>query len=90
MVSSISSRNAPCSSSWCAVCNAKPQASYIDSNISGFVNLLKACKSANPQHAVVWAASILARLWVKFEGAFFGDRPDLPACESICCNEEGR
>ncbi|KAM7531172.1 hypothetical protein LguiB_034582 [Lonicera macranthoides] len=31
--------------------------SYIDSNIAGFVNLLEACKSANPQPAVVWASS---------------------------------
>lgn len=31
--------------------------SYIDSNIAGFVNLLEACKSANPQPAVAWASS---------------------------------
>ncbi|XP_058763864.1 UDP-glucuronate 4-epimerase 5-like [Vicia villosa] len=31
--------------------------SYVHSNIAGFVNLLEACKSANPQPAVVWASS---------------------------------
>ncbi|CAJ1943518.1 unnamed protein product [Sphenostylis stenocarpa] len=31
--------------------------SYIHSNIAGFVNLLEACKNANPQPAVVWASS---------------------------------
>ncbi|OIW10818.1 hypothetical protein TanjilG_27764 [Lupinus angustifolius] len=31
--------------------------SYIHSNVNGFVNLLEACKLANPQPAVVWASS---------------------------------
>nr|GMD94271.1 UDP-glucuronate 4-epimerase 3 [Ipomoea batatas] len=31
--------------------------SYIHSNIAGFVNLLEACKSSNPQPAIVWASS---------------------------------
>ncbi|MED6135929.1 UDP-glucuronate 4-epimerase 5 [Stylosanthes scabra] len=31
--------------------------SYVHSNIAGFVNLLEACKTANPQPAVVWASS---------------------------------
>ncbi|PKI49484.1 hypothetical protein CRG98_030101 [Punica granatum] len=31
--------------------------SYIHSNIAGFVNLLEACKSANPQPAIIWASS---------------------------------
>ncbi|KAE8650074.1 hypothetical protein Csa_010284 [Cucumis sativus] len=31
--------------------------SYVHSNIAGFVNLLEACKSANPQPAIVWASS---------------------------------
>ncbi|KAJ7944800.1 UDP-glucuronate 4-epimerase [Quillaja saponaria] len=31
--------------------------SYIHSNIAGFVNLLEACKSTDPQPAVVWASS---------------------------------
>ncbi|KAL3738026.1 hypothetical protein ACJRO7_019538 [Eucalyptus globulus] len=32
-------------------------ASYVHSNIAGFVNLLEVCKSANPQPAIVWASS---------------------------------
>ncbi|KAE9614199.1 hypothetical protein Lal_00016800 [Lupinus albus] len=32
-------------------------ASYVHSNIAGFVNLLEACRSANPQPAIVWASS---------------------------------
>ncbi|XP_057419498.1 UDP-glucuronate 4-epimerase 5-like [Lotus japonicus] len=31
--------------------------SYVHSNIAGFVNLLEACKSANPQPSIVWASS---------------------------------
>ncbi|OIV93940.1 hypothetical protein TanjilG_05643 [Lupinus angustifolius] len=31
--------------------------SYVHSNIAGFVGLLEACKSANPQPAIVWASS---------------------------------
>jgi len=31
--------------------------SYVHSNIAGFVNLLEACKNANPQPSVVWASS---------------------------------
>ncbi|XP_022923439.1 UDP-glucuronate 4-epimerase 3 [Cucurbita pepo subsp. pepo] len=31
--------------------------SYVHSNIAGFVSLLEACKSANPQPAIVWASS---------------------------------
>lgn len=31
--------------------------SYVHSNIAGLVTLLEACKSANPQPAVVWASS---------------------------------
>ncbi|KAM0015836.1 putative UDP-glucuronate 4-epimerase [Helianthus debilis subsp. tardiflorus] len=31
--------------------------SYVNSNVAGFVNLLEACKNANPQPAVVWASS---------------------------------
>ncbi|KAH1107720.1 hypothetical protein J1N35_011488 [Gossypium stocksii] len=31
--------------------------SYVQSNIAGLVTLLEACKSANPQPAVVWASS---------------------------------
>lgn len=31
--------------------------SYVHSNIAGFVTLLEACKTANPQPAVVWASS---------------------------------
>ncbi|XP_012567413.3 UDP-glucuronate 4-epimerase 5 [Cicer arietinum] len=31
--------------------------SYVHSNVAGFVNLLEACKSANPQPAIVWASS---------------------------------
>ncbi|XP_072977224.1 UDP-glucuronate 4-epimerase 1-like [Typha angustifolia] len=32
-------------------------ASYVHSNIAGLVTLLEACKSANPQPAIVWASS---------------------------------
>jgi len=32
-------------------------ASYVHSNIAGFVSLLEVCKSANPQPAIVWASS---------------------------------
>ncbi|MED6167259.1 UDP-glucuronate 4-epimerase 2 [Stylosanthes scabra] len=35
----------------------KNPSSYIHSNIAGFVNLLEACKSVNPQPAIVWASS---------------------------------
>ncbi|KAK4746011.1 hypothetical protein SAY87_012323 [Trapa incisa] len=35
----------------------KNPASYVHSNIAGFVNLLEVCKSANPQPAIVWASS---------------------------------
>lgn len=35
----------------------KNPASYVHSNIAGFVNLFEVCKSANPQPAVVWASS---------------------------------
>lgn len=31
--------------------------SYIHSNVAGWVSLLEACKSANPQPAIVWASS---------------------------------
>ncbi|KAF8389296.1 hypothetical protein HHK36_025989 [Tetracentron sinense] len=31
--------------------------SYVHSNIAGLVNLLEACKSANPQPSIVWASS---------------------------------
>lgn len=31
--------------------------SYVQSNIGGFVSVLEACKSANPQPAIVWASS---------------------------------
>ncbi|KAK8498513.1 hypothetical protein V6N11_013658 [Hibiscus sabdariffa] len=31
--------------------------SYVHSNIAGLVSLLEACKSANPQPAIVWASS---------------------------------
>ncbi|KAK9178643.1 hypothetical protein WN943_027835 [Citrus x changshan-huyou] len=31
--------------------------SYVNSNIAGFVNLLEACKTANPQPAIIWASS---------------------------------
>ncbi|GMH04115.1 hypothetical protein Nepgr_005954 [Nepenthes gracilis] len=31
--------------------------SYVHSNVAGLVNLLEACKSANPQPAFVWASS---------------------------------
>ncbi|KAL0311668.1 UNVERIFIED_CONTAM: UDP-glucuronate 4-epimerase 3 [Sesamum calycinum] len=31
--------------------------SYVHSNIAGLVNLLEACKNANPQPAIVWASS---------------------------------
>eukprot|EP00850_Spirogloea_muscicola_P016671 SM000137S00449 [mRNA] locus=s137:152713:155570:- [translate_table: standard] len=32
-------------------------ASYIHSNVAGFVSLLEACKAANPQPAIIWASS---------------------------------
>ncbi|KAL1828515.1 hypothetical protein ACET3Z_006927 [Daucus carota] len=32
-------------------------ASYVHSNIAGFVSMLEVCKSANPQPAIVWASS---------------------------------
>ncbi|KAM1141914.1 hypothetical protein ACFX2I_041827 [Malus domestica] len=32
-------------------------ASYVHSNIAGFVNLLEACKTANPQPSIIWASS---------------------------------
>ncbi|KAJ9679078.1 hypothetical protein PVL29_021110 [Vitis rotundifolia] len=32
-------------------------ASYIDSNLSGFVNLLEVCKGAEQQPAIIWASS---------------------------------
>ncbi|RAL53424.1 hypothetical protein DM860_007096 [Cuscuta australis] len=32
-------------------------ASYVHSNVAGFVTLLEACKDANPQPAIVWASS---------------------------------
>ncbi|XP_051137229.1 UDP-glucuronate 4-epimerase 4-like [Andrographis paniculata] len=35
----------------------KNPASYIHSNVNGFVSLLEACKSANPQPSIVWASS---------------------------------
>ncbi|RVW35252.1 UDP-glucuronate 4-epimerase 2 [Vitis vinifera] len=35
----------------------KNPASYIDSNLSGFVNLLEVCKEAKPQPAIIWASS---------------------------------
>ena len=35
----------------------KNPASYVHSNIAGLVAVLEACKSANPQPAVVWASS---------------------------------
>nr|APC94129.1 UDP-D-glucuronic acid 4-epimerase 3 [Albuca bracteata] len=35
----------------------KNPASYVHSNIAGLVTLLEACKSADPQPAVVWASS---------------------------------
>lgn len=35
----------------------KNPASYVHSNLAGVVNILEACKSANPQPAVVWASS---------------------------------
>ncbi|KAB5532362.1 hypothetical protein DKX38_019032 [Salix brachista] len=35
----------------------KNPASYVHSNIGGFVSLLEACKSMNPQPAIVWASS---------------------------------
>ncbi|KAK4350758.1 hypothetical protein RND71_030071 [Anisodus tanguticus] len=35
----------------------KNPGSYIHSNIAGLVNLFEACKSANPQPAIVWASS---------------------------------
>ncbi|KAL6004844.1 UDP-glucuronate 4-epimerase 3 [Asimina triloba] len=35
----------------------KNPASYVRSNIAGFVSLLEVCKAANPQPAVVWASS---------------------------------
>ncbi|KAK1262201.1 UDP-glucuronate 4-epimerase 3 [Acorus gramineus] len=35
----------------------KNPSSYIHSNIAGLVSLFEACKSANPQPAVVWASS---------------------------------
>ncbi|KDP22397.1 hypothetical protein JCGZ_26228 [Jatropha curcas] len=35
----------------------KNPASYVHSNIAGFVSLLEVCKSANPQPAIVWASS---------------------------------
>lgn len=35
----------------------KNPGSYVHSNIAGFVSLLEACKSANPQPAIVWASS---------------------------------
>ncbi|XP_073159367.1 UDP-glucuronate 4-epimerase 3-like [Henckelia pumila] len=31
--------------------------SYIHSNVAGFVAILEACKSANPQPAIIWASS---------------------------------
>lgn len=31
--------------------------SYVRSNVAGFVNLLEACRSANPQPAIIWASS---------------------------------
>ncbi|KAL4379559.1 hypothetical protein GQ457_02G000320 [Hibiscus cannabinus] len=31
--------------------------SYVHINIAGLVSLLKVCKSANPQPAIVWASS---------------------------------
>ncbi|KAK4792591.1 hypothetical protein SAY86_023026 [Trapa natans] len=31
--------------------------SYVHSNIAGFTKLLEACKSANPQPAIIWASS---------------------------------
>ncbi|KAG6749385.1 hypothetical protein POTOM_046430 [Populus tomentosa] len=35
----------------------KNPASYVHSNIAGFVSLLEVCKDANPQPAIVWASS---------------------------------
>ncbi|KAJ6748112.1 EPIMERASE-RELATED [Salix purpurea] len=35
----------------------KNPGSYVHSNIGGFVSLLEACKSMNPQPAIVWASS---------------------------------
>ncbi|KAF2315749.1 hypothetical protein GH714_040286 [Hevea brasiliensis] len=35
----------------------KNPASYVHSNVAGFVSLLEVCKSANPQPAIVWASS---------------------------------
>lgn len=56
--------------------------SYIHSNIAGLVTLFEACKSANPQPAVVWASSssvyglnskvLTAHTFVKYSLMFFG------------------
>ncbi|XP_073066068.1 UDP-glucuronate 4-epimerase 3-like [Primulina eburnea] len=35
----------------------KNPTSYIHSNVAGFVAILEACKSANPQPAIIWASS---------------------------------
>ncbi|CAL9778860.1 unnamed protein product [Musa acuminata subsp. burmannicoides] len=54
-------------------------ASYVHSNIAGLVTLLEACKSADPQPAVVWASS--SSVYGLNEKAPFSeaDRTDRPA-----------
>ncbi|CAK8532824.1 unnamed protein product [Lathyrus sativus] len=54
--------------------------SYMHNNIAGFVNLLEACKSANPQLVVVWASS----------SSVFGERPNRPTGEPLYSDEESR
>ncbi|RRT72493.1 hypothetical protein B296_00008635 [Ensete ventricosum] len=54
-------------------------ASYVHSNIAGLVTLLEACKSADPQPAIVWASS--SSVYGLNEKAPFSeaDRTDRPA-----------
>ncbi|XP_041999679.1 UDP-glucuronate 4-epimerase 1-like [Salvia splendens] len=55
--------------------------SYVHSNIAGLVTLLEACKTADPQPAVIWASSSSSSVYGLNEKAPFSesDRTDRPA-----------
>ncbi|KAL1156572.1 hypothetical protein V6Z11_A08G100500 [Gossypium hirsutum] len=64
--------------------------SYVQSNIAGLVTLLEACKSANPQPAVVWASS--SSVYGLNEKIPFSeaDRTDQPAILYAATKKAGR
>nr|GMD62419.1 UDP-glucuronate 4-epimerase 3 [Ipomoea batatas] len=70
----------------CEVCYGKILAPMCIATLLALLAFLEACKSANPQPAIVWASSSFC-LWIEHKGSVFREGIGLISPLSLCCHE---